>query len=90
MSEQGVRAFVERMKNDAAFRGAVDAAETPETRLALLHAEGYDCTAAEIAAQAASLHDEHLAGVVGGVVLSPPQTSSVRGIEWTCPNAWPG
>ena len=88
MSEQCVRGFVERMKSDATFRGAVDAAETPEARLALLQAAGYDCTAAEIAAQAASLHDEHLAGVVGGGILSPPQDSSVQGCGSQCPSAW--
>lgn len=66
MSDAATKAFVERMKNDEEFKARMMAAETVEARLALINAEGFDCTAAEIAAHAAEIEDIELGAVVGG------------------------
>jgi predicted ribosomally synthesized peptide with nif11-like leader len=65
MTDQGTRALLERMKSDAAFRDRVLGVADVEARLALVRAEGFDVTAAEIAAEAAQLSDEQLAQAVG-------------------------
>jgi predicted ribosomally synthesized peptide with nif11-like leader len=66
MSEDQAKAFVERMKSDSAFHAQVMAAEDVEARLALIHAEGFDCSAEEIGALQ-ELGDAELDGVAGGV-----------------------
>jgi predicted ribosomally synthesized peptide with nif11-like leader len=65
MSEDQARAFVERMKSDEAFRAKVMAEEDVEARLALIHAEGFDCSVEEIAALQ-ELDDAELDAVAGG------------------------
>ena len=65
MSEDQAKAFVERMKSDSAFRAQVMAEEDVEARLALIHAEGFDCSAEEIGALQ-ELGDAELDAVAGG------------------------
>ena len=65
MSEQAAQAFIERMKSDADFRAKVMAEEDVEARLALIGAEGFDCSAAEIGALQ-ELGDAELDAVAGG------------------------
>ena len=65
MSEQAAQAFLERMKSDADFRAKVTAEEDVEARLALIVAEGFDCSAEEIGALQ-ELGEAELSGVVGG------------------------
>jgi predicted ribosomally synthesized peptide with nif11-like leader len=73
MSEQAARALIERMKHDPEFRDRVLAAAHPEERLALLRAEGHDCSAAEIAHLAGALSDTALANVAAGVLDGCPR-----------------
>ena len=65
MSEQAAQAFIERMKSDADFRAKVMAEEDVEARLALIGAEGFDCSAEEIGALQ-ELTEAELGGAVGG------------------------
>jgi predicted ribosomally synthesized peptide with nif11-like leader len=68
MSEDQAKAFVEKMKSDEAFRAKVMAEEDVEARMALIVAEGFDCSAEEIGALQ-ELGEAELSGVVGGVSL---------------------
>ena len=65
MSVDQVKAFIEKMKSDEAFRARVMAEEDVEARLALIGAEGFDCSAEEIGALQ-ELGDAELDGVAGG------------------------
>ena len=65
MSEEAAMAFIEKMKSDEAFRARVLAEEGVEARLALIGAEGFDCSAEEIGALQ-ELGDAELSGAVGG------------------------
>jgi len=65
MSKEAAQAFIERMKSDEAFRAKVMAEEDVEARLALIHAEGFDCSVEEIGALQ-ELGDAELDAVAGG------------------------
>ena len=65
MSEDQAKAFVEKMKSDEAFRARVMAEEDVAARMALIVAEGFDCSAEEIGALQ-ELGDAELDGVAGG------------------------
>ena len=65
MTDQTMKALIERLKSDESFRSRVLALEAPEARLELVRAEGFEVTLAEFAAQAALLSDEQLAHAVG-------------------------
>ena len=65
MSEDQAKAFVEKMKSDEVFRAKVMAEEDAEARMALIGAEGFDCSAEEIGALQ-ELGDAELSGAVGG------------------------
>lgn len=67
MSEQTTKALLDRMKADAAFRDKVLAGSTPEDRLALIRAEGYDCALDEIQSLGGALADAALDAVAGGL-----------------------
>jgi predicted ribosomally synthesized peptide with nif11-like leader len=65
MTDQTIRALIERLKSDKSFRDRLLALNDPEARLELVRAEGFEVTLAEFAAQAALLSDEQLAQAVG-------------------------
>ena len=65
MSVDHAKAFVEKMKSDEAFRERVMAEEDVEARMALIVAEGFDCSAQEIGALR-ELGEAELDGVAGG------------------------
>jgi len=65
MSEDQAKAFVEKMKSDEAFCAKVMAEEDVEARMALIGAEGFDCSAEEIGSLQ-ELGDAELSGVTGG------------------------
>ena len=65
MSKEAAQAFVEKMKSDEAFRARVMAEEDVAARMALIVAEGFDCSAEEIGAMQ-ELGELDLSGVVGG------------------------
>ena len=68
MSVEQATACVEKLKSDAAFRAKVMAEEDVEARLALIGAEGFDCSAEEIEeiGLVQELEDAELDRVVGG------------------------
>jgi len=66
MSDQAARAFIERMKSDEALRARVSAAQGPAEFLKLVEAEGPDCSAEEIVAQASRLEEADLEVITAG------------------------
>jgi predicted ribosomally synthesized peptide with nif11-like leader len=50
MSDAAARRFVERMKSDLDFFFRIAAIEDCEDRMAMIRAEGYDCTYDEVTA----------------------------------------
>ena len=72
MSVDQAKAFVEKMKSDEAFRAKVMAEEDAEARMALIGAEGFDCSAEEIASLQ-ELGEAELSGAVGGGVGGEPE-----------------
>ena len=88
MSEQTVKALFERLKDDDAFRRRLRVASGPDERLALVQAEGFDCTGAEIEAAAHRLADDGLRGVVGGLGGAGPLMEQTPGGE--PPSMWQG
>lgn len=68
MSEAATRALTERMKTDQEFRDRLYSMKEPAERLEFIAAEGYDCTAAEIAAFGGAVTDGELADVAAGWV----------------------
>ena len=66
MSKEAAQAFIEKMKSDHAFRARVLAEEGVEARMALIGAEGFDCSVEEIGA-AQDDWDAELDDVVGGM-----------------------
>ncbi len=65
MTDQTMKALIERLKSDESFSTRVLALDYPEARLELVRAEGFEVTLAEFAAQASLLSDEQLAQAVG-------------------------
>ena len=65
MSAEQAKACVEKLKSDEAFRARVMALEDVDARMALIAAEGFDCSAEEIGALQ-ELRDADLSGVAGG------------------------
>ena len=74
---EGSKAFLEKLKTDEAFRARVMAVEDVNARMALIGAEGFDCSAAEIEAVSQELAESELEPVIGGGWESP----------LTCPQA---
>ena len=66
MSEQAAREAVERLKSDEAFRERLNAMDERADRIAALQAEGYDCTAEELAQAAGRVEDSDREAVAGG------------------------
>ena len=87
MSEEQAKACVEKMKSDEAFRARVLAEENVEARMALILAEGFDCSAEEIASLQ-ELGEPELSGAVGGgggsmsAYAEEPRMS--MGFKWGC------
>ena len=65
MSEEQAKACVEKLKSDEAFRARVMAVEDVDARMALIGAEGFDCSVAEIGALQ-ELSEADLSGSVTG------------------------
>ena len=70
MSAEQAKAFVEKMKSDEAFRAKVMAEKDAEARMALIVAEAFDCSAAEIGALQ-ELGEAELSEVAGGGLEDP-------------------
>jgi len=70
MSKEAAQELIEKMKSDEAFRERVMAVEDVEARMALIGAEGFDCSAEEIGSLR-ELMDADLSGVAGGGACEP-------------------
>ena len=66
MSEQAVKALVERMKTGEVFRARMLAVADATERLVFIRSEGFDCAAEEIGSPARVLDDGELEAVAGG------------------------
>ncbi len=71
MSTEAAQRLIDRMKTDEAFRERVLAEPSPEARLALIEAEGHDCSADDLASFGAALADADLEHVAAGSDLPP-------------------
>jgi predicted ribosomally synthesized peptide with nif11-like leader len=80
MGESSVADLQERLRTDDEFRARVLAAEHPEARLDVIRAEGYECTAEDIAEYAAVMPDEALAGMSAGWIGQSGQGSTPAGL----------
>ena len=67
MSLDSAKAFIEKMKSDAAFNERVLAIEDVAGRLLLIKSEGFDCTEEQIKQLAGELCEYQLSMVAGGV-----------------------
>ena len=87
MSEDQVKAFVEKMKSDEAFRAKVMAEEDVEARMTLIGAAGFDCSDEEIAALL-ELGEAQLSGAVGGgggsMSAYREEHTTSMGFKWAC------
>ncbi|MEI7707273.1 MAG: Nif11-like leader peptide family natural product precursor [Chlorobium sp.] len=55
MSQEHAKAFLERMKNDEEFNGAVLRMEDSETKMAFIQREGYEFTTDELETASSSI-----------------------------------
>ncbi|MEI6503438.1 MAG: Nif11-like leader peptide family RiPP precursor [Armatimonadota bacterium] len=87
MSVEQTQMFLEKMKSDEAFRARVLAEEDVEARMALIGAEGFDCSAEEIAALQ-ELGEAELSGAVGGgggsMSAYREEHTTSMGFKWAC------
>lgn len=67
MSTDQARLFIQRVQADNAFRTRVLAEEDVDARMALIRAEGFDCSAGDIAALLVALSDAHPQSIRGGL-----------------------
>ena len=88
MSKEAAQAFIEKMKSDEAFRAKVMAEDDVEARLALIGAEGFDCSAEEIGALQ-ELGEAELDGVAGGGCWHRCDSVAPCGdVAYACPSHW--
>ncbi len=88
MSRASLASFILRMKTDAAFCERILAEADLAARIELIRAEGYDCSAAEIEAEASRLEDGSLEAVSGGAGLHCFQVAGYRsGTDTDSPGA---
>ena len=70
MSQEGARAFVDKMNRDGSFRMRVLSERTVEDRMRMIRAAGFDCTAKEIGLASAEISDDEAAGASGGIAFT--------------------
>lgn len=73
MSIEQAKLFIARVHADDAFRARVLATRDVDARMELIHGEGFDCTAEEIAGVLGVLADSTLQDVVAGDGTPAPQ-----------------
>lgn len=66
MSREAARAFVEKMKQDAAFRKKVLRAENNDERQRLIEDQGFDCSMDEIRELQGEIEGKDLEDIAGG------------------------
>ncbi len=73
MSIEQAKLFIARVHADDAFRARVLATRDVDARMELIHGEGFDCTAEEIAGLLGVLTDAALQDVVAGSDAPMPE-----------------
>jgi predicted ribosomally synthesized peptide with nif11-like leader len=68
MSIESAKAFNKRMKTDEEFAKKIMEKTTIDSRMALIHAEGFNLTVQEMEQAASVLTDDELEQVVGGAI----------------------
>ena len=83
MSEEQLKAFLEKVKSDTELQDKLKAAASPEAALQIAKEAGFSITAEDIQSMqsATVVSDEELEGASGGKG-SDPQTASL--IWWEC------
>lgn len=81
MSMESAKAFVERMKTDADFAQRVTACKSPESRIQLAKAEGFDFTSEEVKEASEELSEDDLELVSGGSIRSVIDIIGGRGMH---------
>jgi predicted ribosomally synthesized peptide with nif11-like leader len=76
MSLDSAKAFIEKMKSDAAFKERVLGVEDVAERLSLISSEGFDCTEEEIKQVSGELSEEELYYAEDGPPLGRGGTSA--------------
>ena len=78
MSLDHARAFIEKMKTDAAFSERVKASGDVAERFNLIKSDGFDCSEEEIKEVAGELIDEELDDAAGGWTLFISQMTGIK------------
>ena len=66
MSEEQLKAFLEKVKTDTSLQEKLKAAASPEAAIEIAKAAGYSITADDIQTQPVELTDDELEGTAGG------------------------
>jgi predicted ribosomally synthesized peptide with nif11-like leader len=76
MSIESAKAYLDRIKNDPGFASKVSSLGSPEEKLALIKAEGFDLTGEEVGQLLKDLSDDELGRISGGGIYidgKPPE-----------------
>ena len=74
MSEEQLKAFLEKVKTDTSLQEKLKAAASPEAALQIAKAAGFSITTEDLNSQVQNLTDDELEGVTGGDKGVPPAT----------------
>ena len=77
MENKQVKALIERMRSDAAFRKRVLAVEDLDARMELIEQEGFDCKLGDV-----QLYLRHYSGGDGGEAIVLTEKGGCRGIYY--------
>ena len=75
MSQEQLKAFLEKVKADTSLQGNLKAAKSPEDVVAIAKEHGYDFGTEHIS----ELSEKELESLSGGTLTPPAQTSSQMG-----------
>ena len=73
MSEEQLKAFIAKAKDDQSIQDKLKAAKTPEDVVAIAKEHGHEFTGDKITA----LSEEELEGVAGGIGVDPTDVSDI-------------
>ena len=70
MSEEQLKAFLEKVKADTSLQEKLKAAASPEAAIEIAKEAGFSITAEDIQSATAELSDEELEGAAGGFIIT--------------------